>query len=403
MGAGPSTLPRLIIVSDNGHLFYELNGKKSICFGRSPDCEVVLKDNLISRRHLIIEPTEVGYRIRDLKSHNGSYLNGDRISEEPLRSWDAARIGRTLIFFFDPKSMVGEMSGELHRESFAVGNNDVTLGNSAIDRIQESIANALDEDSAKELVEALRYEERSQQFAKMLETIRKESSPRNTPNSDLYQVLNRKVSAQEGGGDFFESITQGNYLLCAIGNVRGCGLQAAMNGVLARATVRSVMEIAKTPPEVMVTHAQKALKGILPEDAVFNLTIVRLSEQGELKATSLGAVSALLYRRFYNRGEVLRNAAEISSGAMLSFSAWMDMGDAVVLASEGVTRAKNKLGDRYSVKKIRNSVKEQSLPGTQAILDSLVMGYTSHNEDSQNHDATFAVVARLDKATQDDS
>lgn len=403
MGAGPSTLPRLIIVSDNGHLFYELNGKKSICFGRSPDCEVVLKDNLISRRHLIIEPTEVGYRVRDLKSHNGSYLNGDRISEEPLRSWDTARIGRTLIFFFDPKSMIGEMGGELHGEGEEFGSNDATSANSAIDRIQESLAAALDEVTAKELIESLRREERSQQFAKMLDTIHKESIPRNTPSSDLYQVLSRRVSALEGGGDFFESVTQGSYLLCAIGNVRGWGLQAAMNGVLARATVRSVMEIAKAPPEVMVTHAQKALKGILPEDAVFNLTIVRLSEQGELKATSLGAVSALLYRRFSNRGEVLRNAAEISSGAMLSFSAWMDMGDAVVLASEGVTRAKNSSGDRYSVKKIRNSVKEQTLPGTQAILESLVLGYTAHSENSQNHDATFAVVARLDRATQDDS
>lgn len=403
MGAGPSTLPRLIIVSDNGHLFYELNGKKSICFGRSPDCEVVLKDNLISRRHLIIEPTEVGYRIRDLKSHNGTYLNGDRISEEPLRSWDTARLGRTLIFFFDPKSMLGDLAGEFQSESQLLGSDDVTSSNSAIDRVQESLAGVLDEVAAKELVDSLRRDERNYQFAKLLNTIQKESVPEHVPCSELYQVLSRRVSAQEGGGDFFESVQQGNYLLCAIGNVRAQGLKAAIHGVLARATVRAVMEIAKAPPEVIVTHAQKALKGILPEECSFNLTIVRLSEQGELKATSLGAVSALLYRRFSNRGEVLRNAAEISSGAMLSFSAWMDMGDAVVLASEGVTRGKNLSGERYSVKMIRNSVKAQSLPGTSAILDSLVQGYSAHSQDSQNHDATFVVVARLDRATQDDA
>jgi pSer/pThr/pTyr-binding forkhead associated (FHA) protein len=398
-----SKAPRLIIVSDTGHIFYELNGIKGCTFGRAPDNDVVLKDNLISRRHLIIEPTEAGFRIRDLNSHNGSYLNGDRISEEPLRTWDTARIGRTLIFFFDPQTILGDSALELKRPAVlnAWGLEDSTLGCSAFDRVRESLASVLDEVTAKELIDSMRRDERSLTLEKILTTVQKQSVPAATPNSADYRVLSQRIATAEGGGDFFESVVQGGYLLCALGNVRGRGLSAAMNGVLARATVRAVLEIAKAPPEVMVTHAQKALIGILPDDAVFNLAVVRLSEQGELKATSLGAVSALLYRRFSNRGEVLRNAAEISSGAMLSFSAWLDVGDAVVLASEGVTRGKSAEGERYSVKLLRNSVKEQVTPGTSAILESLVSGYTNHSQNSQNHDASFVVLARLDKNPHD--
>lgn len=55
--------------------------KPRTVIGRDVSCDIVIESNLLSRRHteLIIE--EAAVRVCDLDSRNGSYLNGERISE----------------------------------------------------------------------------------------------------------------------------------------------------------------------------------------------------------------------------------------------------------------------------------------------------------------------------------
>jgi putative nucleotidyltransferase with HDIG domain len=63
--------------------------------GRLSTLEIVLDDSSVSRRHAEIRATEHGWRLRDLKSTNGSFLNGNRLGsgEWPLRTHDIIRLG----------------------------------------------------------------------------------------------------------------------------------------------------------------------------------------------------------------------------------------------------------------------------------------------------------------------
>ena len=66
----------------------------SLVIGRSPDCDIVLKHDSISRRHCEIKQSteEREYLIRDLSSKNGTYVNEKRIGTE----WVAIIPGATL-------------------------------------------------------------------------------------------------------------------------------------------------------------------------------------------------------------------------------------------------------------------------------------------------------------------
>ncbi len=68
--------------------------------GRSRDCEVVLDDAGISRRHAHIRPAAQGWTIEDLRSTNGVLLNGERLhGSRPLQIGDRIELGSTEIVF----------------------------------------------------------------------------------------------------------------------------------------------------------------------------------------------------------------------------------------------------------------------------------------------------------------
>lgn len=67
--------------------------------GRDPSCTWALSDPTISSRHARIEKKEFGYLLRDLRSRNGTYLNGSKIVEAYLHDGDRIQIGKTHLVF----------------------------------------------------------------------------------------------------------------------------------------------------------------------------------------------------------------------------------------------------------------------------------------------------------------
>jgi pSer/pThr/pTyr-binding forkhead associated (FHA) protein len=68
--------------------------------GRHPDSEIFLDDVTVSRRHAEFRRTPEGYRVADVGSLNGTYVNRDRIDEVALQGGDEVQIGKYRLVFF---------------------------------------------------------------------------------------------------------------------------------------------------------------------------------------------------------------------------------------------------------------------------------------------------------------
>lgn len=65
--------------------------------GRAPDCDIVLLDERVSRRHGAITSRLGALIYSDLGSTNGSFVNGSRVTEIALGTADVVRLGNTTL------------------------------------------------------------------------------------------------------------------------------------------------------------------------------------------------------------------------------------------------------------------------------------------------------------------
>jgi pSer/pThr/pTyr-binding forkhead associated (FHA) protein len=68
--------------------------------GRHPESDIFLDDITVSRRHAEIRNEDSDFRIVDMGSLNGTYVNKLRVEESDLSSGDEIQIGKFRLIFF---------------------------------------------------------------------------------------------------------------------------------------------------------------------------------------------------------------------------------------------------------------------------------------------------------------
>ena len=89
--------------------------KSMVTIGRDATCDIVIDNIGASRRHALIERTREGYVLADLKSHNGTYVRGEKVFHHRLTDADEFLIGK-YAFQFEQLDAVIETDDGLEDE-----------------------------------------------------------------------------------------------------------------------------------------------------------------------------------------------------------------------------------------------------------------------------------------------
>ncbi len=131
-----SVLPDVTIVSDLGNVGVKENdpgtafivtiygehlGKRfeithvPLVIGRSSDCAVHVLDDSASRQHCKIMTSEKSIMVMDLKSTNGTYVNGTTVAVRHLKNGDIIQVGRSIFKFLVGDDIESAYHEEIYR------------------------------------------------------------------------------------------------------------------------------------------------------------------------------------------------------------------------------------------------------------------------------------------------
>jgi hypothetical protein len=90
----PSSAPALKVTIESGSAERrDFSFTRRFRIGRHPDCEICLKDNVVSRQHAELFFEGGRWWIQDLQSSNGIYIEGQRTEKVPLTGTTRIRLG----------------------------------------------------------------------------------------------------------------------------------------------------------------------------------------------------------------------------------------------------------------------------------------------------------------------
>jgi Nif-specific regulatory protein len=114
--------PRLVVIAgpSKGAVFDLVEDEVPI--GRDPANQVCLGDLLVSRRHCLVTRDAERFKISDLQSHNGTFVNDVPVNERMLEAGDRIRVGDSLLLFLldEDESQPTAEPTSLDEEAFAI-------------------------------------------------------------------------------------------------------------------------------------------------------------------------------------------------------------------------------------------------------------------------------------------
>jgi len=98
------TMAKLVLSSGGSVVFQCFVDKERLGVGRDPTNQIVINDPSVSRAHAAIVPVGNDHILEDLKSANGTFVNGTRMRRRILQHGDVVELGAFNLRYLNPKT-----------------------------------------------------------------------------------------------------------------------------------------------------------------------------------------------------------------------------------------------------------------------------------------------------------
>jgi serine phosphatase RsbU (regulator of sigma subunit) len=257
-----------------------------------------------------------------------------------------------------------------------------------------------------QVLEVARLDEQERQFGLMREQLRLARQiqlgllPRSSPVVQGYQVAGVSIPAEEVGGDYYDFIplAAGRLGLC-LGDVSGKGLPASLLMANLQATLRGQAQVNRRP-EDCVTWSNRLLYQCTDPEKFATLFYGILDPQAhEIRYCNAGHERPLLLRAGASDPESLSEGG-IVLGVLDDFpyragAARLDLGDLLVVYSDGVTDAVNGAEQPFEIARLVAAMRASRDRSAADIVTALVDAVQAHaGVTPQADDITLVVVRR---------
>jgi serine phosphatase RsbU (regulator of sigma subunit) len=239
-------------------------------------------------------------------------------------------------------------------------------------------------------------------------SIQRDVLPKEAPEAPGLDIVAKTRTASEVGGDNFDFVMSpdGNQLFIYIGDVTGHGVPAGLIMMMVDTLVTAMIYRGVNNGRDLVVHTNALLTPRISSRLFMTAVMLRWDKQlQKMYYTGAGHEHVLVYNTKTEKVDSIRSGG-IALGMIPNVSQIaqekeipLEIGDTIVLYTDGITEAKNKTGEMYTVEKLAESLRKHGYrPTAESIFDNLTKDFSNFvGEYIQTDDITMIVIKYLGK------
>ena len=238
--------------------------------------------------------------------------------------------------------------------------------------------------------------------------IQRDVLPKEVPEAPGLDVMAKTRSAAEVGGDTFDFLTTAddNQVFIYVGDVTGHGVPSGLIMMMVDTIVTSMVYQGVNNGQELITRTNHLLYPRIASRLFMTSVMLRWDKRTQqMYYTGAGHEHVLIYRKAQEEVEAIPSGG-IALGMIPDNSKIvqekpipLEIGDCIVLYTDGITEAKNKTGEMYGLERLTKALKHNGYkPTVEAVFDGLTKDFSDFvGEYVQIDDITMIVIRYMGK------
>lgn len=235
--------------------------------------------------------------------------------------------------------------------------------------------------------------------------IQRDVLPKNAPESPGLDIVAKTRAAAEIGGDSFDFLktADGKQTIMYIGDVTGHGVPSGIIMMMVNTIIRSMLSMGVSSSKDLVVSTNALLAPKISSRLFMTMVMLRWdAEHQKMFYTGAGHEHILVYRQKTEKVEAIRSGGialgMIPNNAMIAQEKEipLEVGDAICLYSDGLTEAKNKTGEMYTLERMVQSLQKNGyFPSAESIFDHVSKDFSTFVQEYVQIDDCTMIVIKL--------